>query len=162
MEIAGKFHPGFEEINKIYQKFRKNVSVGFSEMNEIYEKSFGNYANEKSKNNGLDMNELFDKMSVKFKAPDGSPLIGLSVINGRMNKTLPGQFQIDYYKTFMYYTYKGEPLETIIIRQNSFDFEDKTLIKCLTFFSHIQEEWKNLTAQIEMIDIRMSGNLVFK
>ena len=43
--------------------------------------------------------ELFDKMSVKFKDLDGTPLMCFSFSTSKNNKTVPDQFEIRYGKT---------------------------------------------------------------
>ena len=92
MESAAKFHPGFSQINKRYQELLINGKRG--EIKELYEESFGNYTNENLKKNGLDINELFDKMNVKFKDLRETPLILLSIFAKKLNKTVPSQFLI--------------------------------------------------------------------
>ena len=108
-------------------------------MKNLYQESFGNYTNENLKKNGLDMNELFDKMSVKFKDLSRDLLILFRIFANKLNKTVPGQFQINYAKNYYIYTYIGEPLETINIKQIGNNFEPIEEKKCLRFFSHVQE-----------------------
>ena len=132
-------------------------------MKNLYQESFGNYTNENLKKNGLDMNELFDKMSVKFKDLSRDLLILFRIFANKLNKTVPGQFQINYAKNYYIYTYIGEPLETINIIQNGDNFEsiDDTG-KCLTFFSHVQDKWKTFIDQIKIIHIRIMKSNILK
>ena len=60
MERAAQFYPGFKEVNETYWVLQRNKS--FDERDILYEQSFENNAEKHLNNNGLDFNELFDKM----------------------------------------------------------------------------------------------------
>ena len=164
MERAGKFHPKFRYINERYQELLRNKSINSKEYKEyihqLYKMSFSNYSDINLKNNGLDMNELFEKMSVKYKSFDESQTISFGLRKGNDNKTLPGKWKIESGKTFQYYTYTGHPFETIV-KQDKEDFKAQIGLKCMTFFSHVQEEWRHFKSQIEIINININ-NLVLQ
>ena len=63
------------------------------------------------------MNELFNNMSIKFKALDGSQTLWFRFYGIIDNKTLPDDLISIYTKNSDHYKYVGEPLETIVIRQ---------------------------------------------
>src|SRR6201996_8630719 len=75
MERAGLFKPGFREINEKYQELLKNKSNYMRQIYELYNHLSMNYTGQILKNGGLDMYELFDKISVKYKAIDGTYLL---------------------------------------------------------------------------------------
>ena len=119
---------------------------------ELYEETFRNYTDVKLKNNGLNMNELFDKMSVKFQALNGNETIYFTYLRGKGNQSHLGEEEV----TNQYYYYHGQPLETIVIRtifENNVESLEE--IKCLTFFSYAQEEWRNFQAQLDAISLVM-------
>ena len=115
MKRAAKFDIGFKEINKTYWELERNKA--FKERNQLYLDSFQNYSEKHLKNNGLDMNQLFNNMSIKFKALDGSPTLWFDLLGIIDNMTLPDDLIDRYKKTFDHYNYLGEPLETIVVRQ---------------------------------------------
>ena len=157
MERAAKFHSDFVEINKRYLELLKNRSV--EEYSKLYKESFRNYTEKHLKDNGLDMNELFDKMSIKFKALDESYTILLSFYGRSDNKTLPAHL-IEYPgKNYNTYYYHVEPLETIVIRQFDKNLDSIDETKCLTFFSHVEKEWRTFQAQISTIIIDKSNEV---
>ena len=69
------------------------------------------------------------------------------------DKTLPGDLKFRSGKAFDYYRYIGEPLETTVFWQIRADFEQRFESKCLTFFSQVQEQWRNFQAQLEAITV---------
>ena len=87
IERAGKFNPGFTDINEIYQQLLRNNSV--EEYTELYTKRFRNYTDENLNKNGLDMYELFDKMSVKYKDLDGNTTIAIIITERNESNTKP-------------------------------------------------------------------------
>ena len=151
MENAAKFHPDFKVIN---DKYLEVLKTDFRKVRELHFNSFREYTYKKLKNKGLDMIELFDKMSVKYKALDGNLTILFKFSERTDDKPLQGNFNIEFGKTYRYYTYIGDPLETIVIRQMDKGFQTQECVKCLTFFSHAQEEWRNFQAQIQSINIK--------
>ena len=171
MERAAKFDPGFEEINKRYWDLQRNISLVKSQKNldelvkerdQLYLDSFRNYSEKHLKNNGLDMNELFNNMSIKFRALDGSQTIWFGFSGKTENKTLPHDLKATYKKTYNEYEYFGAPLETIVISQKNENLKSILSLKYLTFFSHSQEQWRNFQAQIYIIGIQVRWQEVFK
>ena len=68
MERMAQFNSSYIETNKSYW------------LNKwVYYESFREYTNIQLKNNGLDLNQLFNNMSIKFKALNGSQLIELEL-----------------------------------------------------------------------------------
>ena len=70
MERAAQFDPGFKEINKTYWELAGNES--YQARAKLYLDSFNNYSQKHLNNNGLALNELFDKM-VMVKWKSGKP-----------------------------------------------------------------------------------------
>ena len=71
MERSTKFYPVLKKYNTIYQDLLKNYSKAHEKWykaEKIYQDIFNYYASSNLKNNGLDMNKLFDEMSIKNKA----------------------------------------------------------------------------------------------
>src|ERR1700754_1790769 len=64
MERAGLFKPGFREINEKYQELLKNQSNA-NQIQALYNQFSQNYTGQILKKDGLDLNELFDNMSVR-------------------------------------------------------------------------------------------------
>ena len=118
MERFAKIIPGvFSELNKNYQELLKTDGLG--KALKLYQKYFGNsgmYAGLILKRVGLDMNVLFDNMSIKFKALDGNPLMRLSLYGKTDINYKHGDFNPIPKKTNQEYRYVGEPLETIVIK----------------------------------------------
>ena len=154
MERAAQFEPAFKEINKTYWELKRN---GSDLLFDLYSDSFNNYTLNHLKNNGLDMNELFDKMSIKFKALDGTKMIKLIFREKTKNNSEHGDLKVTFGKTYNSYEYIGEPLETIVFRQSANDLKSIDLTKCLTFFSHTQQQWRHFHGQLKIISIH-SGN----
>ena len=156
MELAGKFHPGFTEINKKYQELLQNISYN-NILQQFYSESFHNCTDVKLKHNGLDMIELFDKISVKYKNLNGSLTMRFNFYGIIKNKTLPGDFLIKLNKARQFYSYFGEPFETISIMQmigaHENNFQDYT--KYLTFFTSVQEAWRNMDLILETIRVNL-------
>ena len=156
MERAGKYNPGFKEIDKIYWKLQKNQSYG--ERDKLYLDSFRNYSDKHLLSKGLDLNELFDKMSIKYRALDGSQTIWLSLVGRMENETVPAHLKVTHLKTHNLYEYIGEPLESIVIRQFDKHFKSREESKCLTFFAH--KEWRKF--QLDTISIQFNEAAIFK
>ena len=134
MERAGKYHHDFFKINNRYQVLIKNDS---DEADKLYHHTFDNYTNENLKNNGLDMNELFDNISIKYQTLDGSPIVEIGIWTGMDKYKLPGQTLELGIKNNLYYGYIDEPLETIIFRQLGYHGSTYAdAVKCFTYFSY--------------------------
>ena len=112
MERAAKFHPGFSIIGQIYENLTKNDKT--VEIFELYKSSFRNYTDENLNKNGLDIEELFDKLSIKYHAIDGNETILLALFGNTKVKTQPGQFQIKLENDYNLYKYTAETLETML------------------------------------------------
>ena len=112
MERAGIFQPKYFDLNKRYRQLLKIDLVGnLNEMYQIYLNSFRNYIDGKLKKNiTLEINVLFDVMSIKYKGLDGNLTIVLEFWKG-VEKILPGHFLIIYSKSFQFYRYSGEPFK---------------------------------------------------
>ena len=65
MERSAKFNHEFIDINELYQDLLRNDS--FEKYKQLYYNTFRNYTDENFNINGLDINEIFDNMSVKYK-----------------------------------------------------------------------------------------------
>ena len=72
-----------------------------------------------------------------------------------VNNTEPGEILIDYGDNFRKFQHTFEPVETIHISQQNFNFKSRMETKCLTFFSHVQQVWRKFQAQIDSITIKM-------
>ena len=144
MEMAGKYHPGFTEINNLYQELMKNFSFDCGVLNKETSFKRHHYTAGNIKNNGLDMNELFDKMSIQYKGLDGKQTIFVYFIGKTGNDTLPGQWHVDIPddpNSSNYYSYIGEPYQTITINAPEIKFETSGSLdkaKCYTYFTHAQ------------------------
>ena len=137
MERSAQNIPDFTEINRLYQNLLKNKS---EKAKEFYRESFKKLIGEKLRNDSLDINEIFDKMSIKFKAINGDHNFILELLGKA--ETEKGDFTT---KNNHVYKYVGDPLESIII-QNL--WEGSVPNKCFTFFGSAQEQWKNFQAQL--------------
>ena len=137
MERAAQNHPMFTQINRLYQDLLKNKS---EKASQFYKETFQKHTVEKLRNDGLDMNEIFNKISIKFKAFDGYTIFILELIGN------PETEENDFTsKNNHVYKYVGDPLETIIIQSQG---EIHNYSKCFTFFSSAQVQWKNFQAQL--------------
>ena len=168
MERAGKFHHGFTAINELYQELLRNESTATNyDIRKsyhlarlfLYNEVFYNYNNGNFKNNGLDMNELFDKMTIKYKALDGSQTVSFGFIKREDNNTVPGEWEIESNNIY-HYNYTGDPLESIVILNNPEKYDLRIQVKCMTFFSHAQQQWRNIQVQIEMFKIKINSYAV--
>ena len=146
MERAAKFHLGFVNVNIRYQDLLRNGTIG--EMQKLHQESFRNFTNENLKKNGFDINELFNKMSVKFKDLDGTPLMWFRLSANKLNNTLPGQFEINYGKNYYYYTYISEPLETINMRQTTINSESIDKKNALHFSAMFRKSGKRSSLKL--------------
>ena len=54
-----------------------------------------------------------------------------------------------------FFSYTGEPLESIVIMQIGRTLETINEFKCLTYFSQTQMEWNNFQAQLDLIEIQI-------
>ena len=68
MERAAKFLPGFKEISKTYFDIARYGNK--FKLKKFYRDTFLNYTEENLKKDGLDLNELFDNISVKYESLD--------------------------------------------------------------------------------------------
>ena len=150
-----QFNSSYIEINKIYW-------VNKTKTWRIYYDSFKDYTKIQLKNNGLDLNQLFNNISTKFKAIDGSQLIELELFARTDEKTLSQDLKLTSGKTFDYYRYIEEPLEKTVFWQIRADFDQRLESKCLTFFSKAQEQWRNFQAQMEAINTKMNLDAVYR
>ena len=87
MERAGKFQPGFAHVNQRYQELVRNNSPD-TILRKFYVASFDKYTNSHFQN-GFDLKELFDKMSIKYKNLDGLQTILFTFYGITLNATLP-------------------------------------------------------------------------
>lgn len=113
----------------------RNGSVqSWPEIVFLYDHSFRDYLVENLENKGLNINELFDKMSIKYKDLDGSHTFKFSFLGRTVNKSLPGQIKKELDKIYLFdtYEYTGEPLETIVIRKLNYNFDNREEYKCLS------------------------------
>ena len=154
MERSADNDPAFTKINDTHNKIMGNNSI-----NAIiyYGEVFKKYTDKKLINNGMDLNVLFDKMSVKFKALDGNPILKFSLYGNADNDTLPGDFNASIRKIENEYRYVGDPLESIVIMS---DEEERYYSKCLTFFSSAQEKWRNFHAQMRDLPLRFNWETI--
>ena len=129
MERAGKFKTGYREINELYQELLRNNSV--EEYIKLYSKNFRKYTDENLNKNDLDMYEMFDKMSVKYKDLDGNYMFEMIITEKNESNTKPS---LKYYE--------DEPLETIVIRQMEKNIESQDETKCFTHYSHTQVKFR--------------------
>ena len=154
MERSAKYDPAFTKINETYNRIYQNSSRNAI---KFYGEIFKNYTDEKLINNGLDMNELFDKMSVKFKALNGKPILRFSLYGNTDNKSIPGDFISYIRKIENEYRYVGDPFESIVIRS---DEEKRSFSKCFTFFSSAQEKWRNFHTQMRALPLRFNWETI--
>ena len=99
-------------------------------------------------------------MSIKYRAIDGTTTIELWFFGRTDENILPDHLKVRSGKTFKYYEYIGEPLETTVFWQKKADFVHQFESKCLTFFSNVQKEWRKFQAQIKAITIKMNMGAV--
>ena len=151
MERVAKYDPEFREKNKTYWDIIVSKKYSSEEKlvitYQFYESTFQNYINENLKTKGLNMNELFDKMSLKYSALTGEKMIQFSIHGNNDNIYSDKEFEND-------------PVETISIFQEEQDIEYISCRKCLTFFSYAQKEWRNFQGQFNYINISKFLNLI--
>ena len=99
MERAAIFQPSFKKINESYQNLFQNWK--WREVYELYRDSFRNYTNNKLSKNGLNMNELFNKMSIKFNDLDGNPIISLKLSGSWVSGTVPDHLNVIQRKSIL-------------------------------------------------------------
>ena len=141
MERIEKIEPDrkpFSYIAEICKKLNKKYK--YEEAEELYPKLFSYYIAKQLKENGLDINDVFKNISIKYKDLDGNNTIWLGFYGTWNNQTLSTQIEKVRGKNFNMFHYTVEPLETIIIA-NIFQFHK--IRKCLTFLSHAEEKWRN-------------------
>ena len=155
IERAAQYDPRFTELNqRNLQSFRDVQNQ--SKMWNIYVDTFLNYTNEMLENNGLDMNVLYNNISVQYKALDGSQTIWLTARGGNDKQTVLDEFEIFNEKSESQYKFLGDPYETIFIRQWGNKKESINIGKCLTFFSQAQKSWRNFQQEFGMITFRLN------
>ena len=92
MERAAKFYPdNFSKINEQYQEL---IEKDNDKAQQLYQDTFEEYTLKQLMNKGLDMNELFHKMSVKFKSLDGNDTMRLSFFGRKVNTNLTDKLNL--------------------------------------------------------------------
>ena len=152
MERAAKFNPIFASKNKIYIELLKNHN--FSKAREFFIESFWNYSSENLNNNGLDVNEIIDNISLKYMGNDEGQVILFDFLKSGEINVGKGQLILAIYKSKRYELFIIIPLETIVIRQVDKNYKSREETKCLTFLSHAQNEWRNFQTHLEGIRIQ--------
>ena len=147
MERAAKNRRGYFEINDIYKSLLRNRS---NDKFKFYLDSFFTYSYDiVGSHHGFNLNELFDKISIKYKALDGSLSILLYFYGNMENKTQHGHIKAPYDE----YKYNSIPLETI-------STVPPPGYKCMTFYSSAQNEWRKFLAQLKLIKIHMNTKII--
>ena len=93
IERAAYYYPGLTALNRIYKKIPMD---NFPDKVKFYETSFLNHINAYLKKYGLGINDLFDKLSIKYKDLNGNRTIKLN-----FSGILQNQSQIDEYKLYL-------------------------------------------------------------
>lgn len=118
---------------------------------EIYSKihhDFLKFLNTKQ----LDLYQEFNKLSYPFKNHWNSSNINITIITDKINEHAASLFERrGYYQLF---TYIGTPIESIVL--GTYD-----AFKCFTFFSHLDQLWKNITQGFGEIQIEVKFDYDF-
>ena len=152
MEWAAKFKPGFKKINERYNELLQNITDPKCSVCSFYQDTFRNYTDLYFKKDGLNINELFDKMSVRYKRVDGNYLIDFTFVSKRGNISIPGQSSYQSRILKDSNIYNIQPLESIAVYQHSNSF-DINKMKCFTFFSYAVKGFKKLPFDIVLLRI---------
>ena len=154
MERMAHFYPdNFTMINELYQV--ELVENGSKDAHNLYMAYIENFTQQLF-TESQDIDVLFDKISLKIKSLDGTQWNKLDVIGEISN--VPGDMRARISFDSHYYAYTGDPLESIAVL-----YEENPitrLSKCFTFFSSIQEQWREYHAQFNEIDIYFDWDIV--
>ena len=142
VERAAQCGPGFAEFNRTYVEHLKSKKV-----QSMYRHFYEGHNSRQLNQTGIDMNLLFDKLSIKFKNLDGDQGLKFTLFGDTHNDTVPGDFEVIFSKIDHIYGFVGDPLETIVVHNESF----LQILKCFTFFSSAQKQWRNFHAQLELL-----------
>ena len=90
MERMAQYDPAFIKINETYAiLLAKNKS---KEARMFYIETIKIYNHEKLNKTGLDINEIFNKTSIKFKGLEGDPVLMFSLYGNADNHSVLGDF----------------------------------------------------------------------
>ena len=154
MERAAQFEPGLIQVNEIYQDL---LEISSEKAFELYQETFKNYSEKELKNNGLDMNVLFNNLSIIYKVLNGDPWLQFELYGYISKENVPSDLNVQIRKTDLVYSYFGDPFETIAVH---YEFNDPQTFKCFTIFSAAQKQWRNFQAKLDLIKIIIEMNLL--